>query len=173
MAPEEVSKWVKAVTPLVYGYSQALIDAGADYVQCSEPSASTDMLAPDMFEMAAGDAVKHSLSILKNGGAVLHICGNTEPIIAQMAATGVAGLSVEEKVDSFKAVELAAGKCAMVGNVGSVKPLYQGDAAETAAGAKHSADAGFNVISSGCGIAPATPNENMQAMVDAIKAYKY
>ncbi len=172
MAPEEVDKWVDATTPIVKAYTQALLDAGADVVQCSEPSASTDMLAPDMFEEAAGKAVKHSLAKCK-GMTVLHICGDTYPILDQMAASGVTGLSVEEKVDPFKAMEKVAGKVAMVGNVGSVRPLFQGTPEEVKAAAIHSAKAGFNVISSGCGIAVATSDANMKAMVDAIKGYHH
>ncbi|MBP6021275.1 MAG: MtaA/CmuA family methyltransferase [Candidatus Methanomethylophilaceae archaeon] len=172
MAPEEVDKWVDAVTPIVKCYTQALLDAGADFVQCSEPSSSTDMLAPDMFEEASGKAVRNSLGKVK-GKTVLHICGDTYAILEQMVSTNVTGLSIEEKVDPDKAMEKMRGKIAMVGNVGSVKPLFQGTPAEVKAAATHSAKAGFNVISSGCGIASRTPDANMQAMVEAIKAFKY
>jgi [methyl-Co(III) methanol-specific corrinoid protein]:coenzyme M methyltransferase len=171
MAPEEVDKWVLAVTPIVKTYTQALLDAGADVVQCSEPSASTDMLAPDMFEEAAGASIKNSLAKV-SGMTSLHICGDTYPILDQMAELGVTALSVEEKVDPFKAIEKVAGKVAMVGNVGSVRPLYQGTPAEVKEAAIRSAQAGFNVISAGCGVAPASADENMQAMVDAIMGYK-
>jgi [methyl-Co(III) methanol-specific corrinoid protein]:coenzyme M methyltransferase len=171
MAPEEVDKWVEAVTPIVKNYTQALLDAGADIVQCSEPSASTDMLAPDMFEEAAGSSIKNSLAKV-DGMTSLHICGDTYPILDQMAALGVTSLSVEEKVDSFKAIEKVAGKVSMVGNVGSVRPLFQGTPAEVKEAAIRSADAGFNVVAPGCGVAPATSNDNMKALVDAIKAYK-
>lgn len=173
MAPAEVDKWVDAVTPIVKAYTQALIDAGADVVQCSEPSSSTDMLAPDMFEEASGRAVKNSLAKVKNGFTVLHICGDTYPILDQMVALGVTGLSIEEKVDPFKATEKVKGRAVMVGNVGSVRPLYQGTPEEVKAGALASAKAGFNVISSGCGIAVGTPDANMKMMVDTIKAFKH
>ena len=79
MAPEEVDKWVAAVNPIVAAYTQALLAAGADVVQCSEPSASTDMLAPDMFEGASGKYVKTSLAPSKDKYTVLHICGDTCP----------------------------------------------------------------------------------------------
>lgn len=175
MAPEEVEKWVSAVNPIVKGYTAALHDAGADVVQCSEPSASTDMLSPDMFDGASGKFVAESLkpSPAKDKFTVLHICGNTEPTLAMMAATGVTGCSIEEKVDPFKACEIAKDKTVLVGNVGSVRPLFQGTPAEVKEGALRSAQAGFHVISSGCGIATATPNENMQMLVDTIKAFKY
>ena len=170
MAPEEVDKWVKGVNPIVTAYTHALMDAGADVVQCSEPSGSTDMLAPDMFEDAAGKHVKESLKPKDGKFTVLHICGDTYPILEQMVATGVTGISIEEKVEPEKAADKVGGKTVLVGNVGSVRPLFQGTPEEVEAAAKRSAAAGFNVISSGCGIAVATPDENMEALVRAIKS---
>jgi [methyl-Co(III) methanol-specific corrinoid protein]:coenzyme M methyltransferase len=169
MAPEEVAKWVEAVTPIAKGYSQALSDAGADVIQMSEPSGSTDMLAPDMFHDASGQYVERSLAAVKDAYTVLHICGDTAPILTQMVATGVTGVSIEEKVKPEKAVELVGGKTVLVGNVGSVRPLYQGTPEECAAAAKHCVEVGFNVISSGCGVAPATADENLIAMAKAVK----
>ncbi|MDY0224798.1 MAG: MtaA/CmuA family methyltransferase [Candidatus Methanomethylophilaceae archaeon] len=172
MAPEEVDKWVDAVTPICATYTQALSDAGADVIQMSEPSGSTDMLAPDMFEEASGHAIKKCLANVKDAFSVLHICGDTYPILDAMAGTGVTGLSIEEKVDPFKAVSAIGSKTVLVGNVGSVRPLFQGTPEEVKEGALNSAKAGFGVISSGCGIAVATSNENMQALVDAVKGFK-
>lgn len=168
-APEQVDKLVTFINPYVKAYTNALFDAGADVVQCSEPSGSTDMLAPDMFTPYVGKYVKDSLLPQKGKFTVLHICGNTLPIIPMMAETGVSGLSVEEKVDSYEAVKAAAGKVAMVGNVGSVKPLYRGTPADVEAAARKSADAGFNVVSPGCGVASKTPDANLEALVRAIK----
>ncbi|MCL2148418.1 MAG: MtaA/CmuA family methyltransferase [Methanomassiliicoccaceae archaeon] len=172
MAPEEVAKWTAGVNPIVKAYTQALSDAGADVIQMSEPSASTDMLAPDMFEGASGMYVKDSLARVKDAYSSLHICGDTFPILDGMIETGVTALSIEEKVDPFKAAEKVAKRAALVGNVGSVRPLFQGTADEVKAAAANCAKAGFNVISSGCGIATATPDDNMKALVDTIKAYK-
>jgi len=172
MCPEEVAKWTAAINPVTKAYSQALADAGADAIQMSEPSASTDMLAPDMFEGASGMYIKEGLAQVKDAFPVLHICGDTYPILDGMIETGVKGLSIEEKVDPFKAVAKVAGRAALVGNVGAVRPLLQGTPEEVAAAALNDAKAGFNVISSGCGIATATTDANMQALVNAIKAFK-
>jgi [methyl-Co(III) methanol-specific corrinoid protein]:coenzyme M methyltransferase len=172
MAPEEVDRWTAAMTPIVGAYSQALSDAGADVVQMSEPSASTDMLAPDMFEPASGKFIKNCLANVKDAFSVLHICGDTFPILDPMIATGVTGLSIEEKVDPFKATEKVKKRVALVGNVGSVRPLFQGTADEVKVAATNCAKAGFNVISSGCGIVTATPDANMKMLADTIKAFK-
>jgi [methyl-Co(III) methanol-specific corrinoid protein]:coenzyme M methyltransferase len=172
MAPEEVAKWVDTVIPIVKTYTQALSDAGADVIQMSEPSGSTDMIAPDMFESLSGRAVKQSLACVKDAFSVLHICGDTYPILDGMIETGVTGLSIEEKVDPAKAAAKVAKRAALVGNVGSVKPLFQGTPEEVKEAAINCAKAGFSVISSGCGIATATPDANMEMLVKTIKAFK-
>jgi len=169
MAPEEVTKWVDAVNPICKGYSQALIDAGADIVQMSEPSASTDLLSPDMFDDYAGKYVKTSLAAIKGGSSVLHICGNTMPIIDQMIATGVTGLSIEEKVNPAEAVKKVNKRAALIGNVGVVFPLLQGTPEDCLEHGKAVKDAGFNIVSSGCGLSALISNDNLKALVKAVK----
>lgn len=169
MNPEMVAKWIDAVNPIVKAYTQALADAGADIIQMSEPSSSTDLLSPDMFTEYSGRYVKESLASVKGADSVLHICGDTSEIIPLMADTGVTGISVEEKVDSAEAVRIAAGRVACVGNVGVVNPLLQGTPEDCAAAAKRIAEAGFNVISPGCGLSALIKDENLFALVKAIK----
>ena len=169
MNPEMVIKWIDAVNPIVKAYSQALADAGADIIQMSEPSSSTDLLSPDMFTEYSGNYVKTSLACVNGADSVLHICGDTSEIIPLMADTGVTGISVEEKVDSAEAVRIAAGRVACVGNVGVVNPLLQGTPEDCAAAAKRIAEAGFNVISPGCGLSALIKDENLFALVKAIK----
>ena len=169
MDPDQVAKWVAAVNPIVKAYTNALLDAGADVVQCSEPSASVDMLAPDMFETASGQYVRESLAPGQDRYTVLHICGDTTQILEPMVAAKTTGISIEEKVDSFKAVEMVGKKTVLVGNVGSVRPLFQGTPEEVVPAVKHSMDAGFDVISSGCGIAVATPDANMKIFAKTVK----
>jgi len=170
MAPDEVDKWIGIFEPYVRKYTEALWDAGADCVQCSEPTGSTDMLAPDMFDQFVGAHIGRALAPKADKYSILHICGNTEPILDHMVNTKVTGISIEEKVDPEVAVGKVGGKTVMVGNVGSVFPLYQGNPEDVKAAAIRSAKAGFNIISSGCGIAPGTPDANYSAMIDAIKS---
>ena len=170
MEPDKVHEWVDAVNPIIKAYSQALADAGADIIQMSEPSASTDLLSPDMFTEYAGDYVKNSLACVNGADTVLHICGDTKPILDHMIATGVTGLSIEEKVDSAEAVKIVNGRAALVGNVGVVNPLLQGTPEDCAAAGKRIAAAGFNIISPGCGLSALIKGENLKALVNAVKS---
>ena len=170
MDPDKVKEWVDAVNPIIKAYCQALADAGADVIQMSEPSASTDLLSPDMFTEYAGSYVKASLAATKGADTVLHICGDTKPILGHMIETGVTGLSIEEKVDSAEAVKIVNGRAALVGNVGVVAPLLQGTPEDCAAAGKRIAAAGFNVVSPGCGLSALIPGANLKALVDSVKS---
>ena len=169
MAPEEVTKWVGAVNPICKAYTQALADAGADIIQMSEPSASTDLLSPDMFDEYAGVYVKASLAAVKGASSVLHICGNTEPILDNMIATGVTGLSIEEKVDPKVGVKKVNKRVALVGNVGVVNPLLQGTPEDCYKHGRIVKEAGFDVVAPGCGLSALIKNENLLALVKAVK----
>ena len=169
MAPEEVEKWMKAVNPICKAYTQALSDAGADVIQMSEPSASTDLLSPDMFDEFAGKYLSTSLAAVKDAFSVLHICGNTEPILDNMVNTKVSGLSIEEKVDPKVGVKKVAKRAFLVGNVGVVHPLLQGTPEECFQHGRIVRDAGFDVVSPGCGLSALIKNDNLKALVKAIK----
>ncbi|MDR2866194.1 MAG: MtaA/CmuA family methyltransferase [Methanomassiliicoccaceae archaeon] len=169
MAPDEVKKWVDAVNPISKAYTQALADAGADVIQMSEPSASTDLLSPEMFDEFAGAYLAKSLAPVKNAFSVLHICGNTAPILENMVATKVSGLSIEEKVDPKAAVKAVGKKTVLIGNVGCVNPLLQGTPDDCMKHGKIVREAGFDVVAPGCGLSALTKNENLIALVKGVK----
>ncbi len=101
---------------------------------------------------------------------ILHICGDSRGIIQSMYDTKATGISVEEKVDSYEAVKIANHRGVLVGNVGCAFPLFKGTPQDVEAAATKSADAGFDIISAGCGVPIGTPAANILAMVHAIKS---
>ncbi len=145
---------------------------GIDSIQMSEPTASWDMISPDMFDEYALPNLKKVYKPLKKTMKVLHICGNMLPMLENMIQSGATACSLEEKTDSVEAVKLANKRAALVGNVGVVKPLLMGTPEDVRKAALHSADAGFNIISAGCGMSALIKQENVRAMVDAIVNYK-
>lgn len=167
--PEAVVKAIKLATKLEKAYIEALDAAGADVIVMSDPSASTDMLSGEMFDEYAKPYIKEAFSGVKHAKTVLHICGDTTILLDHMIATGVTGLSIEEKVSPEKAVEIVKGRAALVGNVGVVKPLLQGTPEDVKNEATRVKNAGFNLVAPGCGLAARVPLANLQALSKAVK----
>ena len=146
---------------------------GVDSIQMSEPSASYDMISPDMFNEFTLPSLKKVYKPLKKTMKVLHVCGNMLPMLDNMVATGATALSVEEKTDSFAAVKKVNKRAALIGNVGVVRPLLQGTPKDVVDSTVHSIEAGFNIISAGCGLSALISTENIHAMVNTAKNWKY
>lgn len=167
--PDTVKKFVQAATDFEVKYVKALIEAGADVIVIVDPSASTDMMHPDMFNVFAAPYIKQIVDACGSTKNILHICGNTTPLLENMIATGTSAVSIEEKVSPSSAVDIVAGRVALVGNVGVVKPLFMGNAEQSFEETKKVVDAGFNLVAPGCGLAAKVPKANLEAMVKAVK----
>ncbi|MBC7107404.1 MAG: MtaA/CmuA family methyltransferase [Methanomassiliicoccales archaeon] len=166
--PDSVHKFLKIAAEIEHQYVKAIAAAGADVIVMSDPSASTDMLSGEMFDEFAAPYIKQAFSGIE-AKRVLHICGDTTILLEHMMATGVDGLSIEEKVVPEKAVEIVNNKVALIGNVGVVKPLLQGTPDDVMRDAKRVAKAGFHLVAPGCGLAARVPKDNIQALVKAVK----
>jgi [methyl-Co(III) methanol-specific corrinoid protein]:coenzyme M methyltransferase len=167
--PSEVNRFVAAAAQLERAYIKALAEAGADVIVMSDPSSSTDMMAAQMFNTFARDPIKEAFADAGDAKTVLHICGDTTPLLDNMIATGVNGLSIEEKVQPEKAVALVGGRAALVGNIGVVRPLLQGTPEDCMNEAQRVAKAGFNLVAPGCGLAARVPLANIHGMVKGVK----
>jgi [methyl-Co(III) methanol-specific corrinoid protein]:coenzyme M methyltransferase len=148
-------------------YANALVEAGADIISVADPVASPDLMSPDSFKKFL-KARLQKFSSGVNSVTVLHICGNVNPIISDMADCGFEGLSVEEKIGSpKKAKEVIGDRARFVGNISSPFTLLPGPIDKIKAEARQALEDGVDVLAPGCGIAPMTPLENIKAMVAA------
>jgi [methyl-Co(III) methanol-specific corrinoid protein]:coenzyme M methyltransferase len=167
--PEAVHKTIKVATKIEKGYIEALAKAGADVIVMSDPSAGTDMLSPDMFDEYAKPYIKDSFHGAGDAKTVLHICGDTTVLLDHMIETGAHGLSIEEKVQPEKAVEIVNNRAALIGNIGVVRPLLQGTPEDCRLDATRVKNSGFHLVAPGCGLAARVPLVNLQAFVKAVK----
>ncbi len=152
-------------------YANAMVEAGADVISVADPVASPDLMSPASFkQFLQARLQKFSSSV--DSVTVLHICGNVNPILNDMADCGFEGLSVEEKVGSpKKAKEVIGDRARFVGNISSPFTLLPGPVDRIKAEAKQALEEGVDVLAPGCGIAPMTPLENIKAMVAARDEY--
>ncbi|WGI16876.1 methylcobamide:CoM methyltransferase MtaA [Methanonatronarchaeum sp. AMET-Sl] len=167
--PEKVDHVLDPATQATIEYANALIDAGADILSVCDPVASPELLSPNMFKDKLG-ATLEEFANQTSSVNVLHICGDSTAIIDQMAATGFDAISIEEKVNVQEAKDMANGT-AIVGTVSTANTMLRGKPDEVKAEAKENLDAGIDVLAPSCGIAPGTPLEAIQALVEARDEY--
>jgi [methyl-Co(III) methanol-specific corrinoid protein]:coenzyme M methyltransferase len=174
--PDEVKRLIKFVADYNCEAYKAELSAGyiddLDYLTPGEPSASGDLLSPDMFAEYSLPYLQQEIKAIRstNNRVQLHICGDTTNHLPLMAQSGAQALSIEEKVDPYVAVKAVGGKVGIVGNVGPVNPLLQGTPEQVVKDTLRCIDAGFRAIQPGCAVAPGTPTANLRAMATTTKA---
>jgi [methyl-Co(III) methanol-specific corrinoid protein]:coenzyme M methyltransferase len=169
--PDEVHNVLKKAAELSKIYISSLDERNPDVILLSNPSASSDMISPETHSEFSVPYTVNCLKGVQNAPTVLHICGDTTTLIDGMISTGVDGISVEEKVDPFKAADLVNGRCALVGNIGVVNPLLQGSTEDVIKATERVMQAGFDIVNPGCGLAPRIPLMNLRAMVRTVKGF--
>lgn len=172
-------------------YAQALVEAGADIICLLEPTAV--LVSSKHFAQFSKPYVEE---IAENLGAVtiLHICGNTTPLIPEMIKTRVHGISIDSGVDLVGVLSQLKNGMAVIGNIDPMKTMVfdspegirekvlalrrRASAQEkifstschrefSGAGlAKKSFHSNF-ILSSGCDLPPEVPLENVAAFMAA------
>lgn len=176
-------KLMDLTTEALIRFAKAEFDAGAHIVQCGDSLASIDVISPKMYEEWAFPYEQQFFNEINQyakqygGSAILHICGNTTKVIELMANTGAPILEIDYKVDIQVSKQAVGHKVCLLGNIHPTKILLQGDPEIVKLEVercidKAGRDGGF-ILGSGCEIALDTPLENMKAMIQAAKNYKY
>ncbi len=168
LCPQRLEELVKLITPSFKAYIQSLADAGADIITMAEGLGSSNMIEPSLFPQLIGQHLD-CLTSVKGAYSVLHTCGDARLILEMMADTGVDGISLENAVDPHVAVEMVGKRTVLIGNIGTVGPLMLGTPVSVALAAQNCLEAGFDIIAPGCGLPLSTPNENLEALVAAVK----
>lgn len=142
-------------------------DNGVDFFVFAEPTSGPALLNPRLYEKLVMPVEKEIVSQIK-GPVVLHICADTDPIIDFMCQTGAAGISIEEKADLKRAVEIAHRYGVKVfGNVATATTLFSGTPEEVYKESIQALENGTDFLCPGCGIAPRSPLENILQMKKA------
>jgi uroporphyrinogen decarboxylase len=150
----------------------AALERGADLIFVSDPMASGDLISPGTYEQLVLPRAARLIGAIRGRGAtvILHICGDSSRILRAMAATGADILSLDWKVDLAAARQAVGGRVCLMGNLDPVHLLLEADAAAVEAESRRCLGifgGGGYVLSGGCALPPATPIENIRAMVRA------
>lgn len=159
------------VNDVLVDFVRAASQAGADFVVVADPVASATMISPAMYRRFVLPPQQRLFAAARMP-VILHICGDTRPIVSAMAESGAAALSLDQCMDLREARTLIGDTCALAGNVDPLA-LLMGTPDQVAEDTRMVVAAGGDtrfLVMPGCGIPPTAPLENVVAMVAAVRA---
>jgi [methyl-Co(III) methanol-specific corrinoid protein]:coenzyme M methyltransferase len=145
-------------------------EAGADYITVREMGAGPDILSPRMFESLVRPPLKRIFDNIESP-KILHICGDTNAIVDQMALCGADAISVEKKNNVAETRKKLGPGALIFGELDAYGVLSQGKPEDVDKAVKEAVERGVNAIWPGCDMWPMVPKENMEALVAAARKY--
>jgi MtaA/CmuA family methyltransferase len=154
-------------------FIRLMAQTGAHMTSNGDSPAGPDMVSPQMYREFALPYEKLIAAEARAAGLpyVLHICGDTTPILDDIIQSGADGLELDYKTDINRAHDALSGKMCFIGNVDPSGVLALGTIAdverETAKLLAVFSDTPGFILNAGCAIPPNTPPENIEAMIRA------
>lgn len=157
-----------------FAYGRALAAAGADVLTGGDSPAG--LIGPQRYREFALPFEQRLIAELKaaTGKPVsLHICGNAEPILADMARSGADLLEIDYRTDLALACRVVGPEIALWGNLDPVAVLARGQPQDVRRVARQAlvAAAGHKrfILGSGCTLAVETPFANVDELIGAVR----
>jgi MtaA/CmuA family methyltransferase len=168
-----IERMLEKVGQLLSQFGQAAGELGADALIIADPVGSSTMISPKMYREMVLPHLQRLIQSLRIP-AILHVCGDTEPILDMMAETGAKILSLDQCMDLAKAKQTVTGRCGIGGNVDPINTLLLGTVEDVKRDALRCLQQGGKkgyILMAGCSVPPRTPLENLRAMVETAKHY--
>ncbi|HJX37279.1 MAG TPA: uroporphyrinogen decarboxylase family protein, partial [Anaerolineae bacterium] len=141
-------------------------EAGADYMTVREMGGGGDILSPRMFGSLIQPHLQKIFSAVESP-KILHICGDTNLIIEQMADCGADAISVDQKNHLRETRKKLGDDVILLGNLDPYNILVAGTPEQITETVKDIIDSNVNAVWPGCDIWPDVPKENMKTLVEA------
>lgn len=168
--PDIVQKLLDVLDEIEIEMAKIYKDAGADYITIHEMAAGGEILSPRMFR----SLIKPHLERLVAGipsPRVLHMCGDTDMVVEDMAQCGADAISVEQKNHIAESRQKVGSDVFIFGNVDTFKVMVGGKPEDVDNSVKQAIDEGVNAVWPGCDLWPTVPKANMEALIAATKKY--
>lgn len=150
--------------------------AGAHMLSNGDSTGGASLISPRLHRRFAHPFEKRMAEVAHELGLPwdLHVCGNANPILADLVATGADALDLDYKTDAHKAHAALAGRTVFIGNLDPSNVVARGTASEVEKASRDLiaifVDSPRFILNAGCAIPADTPPENIRAMIRAAAA---
>ena len=167
-----VNKVIEKVNQLLLIFGRTLRQIGVDALMMADPVSSSALISPKIYAEFVLPSLKQLIQNLRIP-VILHLCGDTRPILNLMAETGARILSLDQCMDLAQAKGVLAGRCGIGGNVDPIHALSLGTPEdvkrETLRCLLQGGKKGF-ILMAGCDVPAGTPLENLKTMVKVARS---
>lgn len=168
----KVEKLLDNLTDMIIKIGKWMQASGCDYITLREPGVAADLLSPRTFH----EIIQPRLTrILKawDSPKLLHICGQTDPLIEMMNECGADGLTVDIKCNVAEARKKLGDDVLLMGNLDTYAMTCdeKTPVETTIAHVKETIDSGVDAVMPGCDLWPAIIEENMKVVAETTHAY--
>jgi [methyl-Co(III) methanol-specific corrinoid protein]:coenzyme M methyltransferase len=165
--PDMVMRAMHKLKEISVLFGEAQIAAGADALAFPD-HATGDLVSGEYYRRFLLEIHQEMAERLKVP-LILHICGNTLDRLDYIAQTGMACFHFDSKNNPQEAMDIAAGRIGLVGNLNNPELLYARGPAEVREAVNECMEAGVNMIAPECAIPLATKLENLIEIPRAVK----
>ena len=169
--PELVGELLEIVTGTTLDLLECLAKAGVRYAYVADPVAS--LVSPQLYAELVFPMHQRIFAKMAELGLTgrLHMCGNTIGVLPWSSQCGAKIIDIDHMVDFGKALEAAADRCILNGNIDPVADVYSCDAAHTKQAmldAAAKAGKARALFMPGCELPTDTPTANVLAIAEAL-----
>ena len=149
-------------------FAVAQVKAGADIIGMGDAAAS--LCGPRFYESMVLAREQRVVKAIHDAGALarLHICGNTNSILAHMARTGCEIIDLDYPVVVANVRPSMGERPVVAGSFNPVTVLLEGTPAQVTGACRlcHEAFGSRHIVCAGCEVPMQTPMENVRAMFE-------
>src|ERR1700690_617629 len=168
LEPEKTSELLEKLSEVIVKVFKIYQEAGADYFTLREMGGTSDVMSPKSFRSLIKPHLVRILSEMPRP-SILHICGDTNAIIGDMAECGADAVSVDQKNRIAETRQKLGDKAIILGNFDPIKVLHKGAASDVGPAVLDALKNGASAVWPGCDLWPEVPSENMEALMKALK----
>lgn len=156
---------------------RALSRAGAHFTSLGDSTAGPDVVSPAMFDRFARPYQERLVRDLaaEDIFVLIHICGNTGPILPLLAEYTRCGFELDYKTDAAEAKVTVGSNHVLFGNIDPSGVIGRGTPGEVREACRRLIESwkprGGFVLNSGCAIPPSAPSENIAALVASAREF--